>query len=390
MSRKKVTFDINQAIKDALQAGCLSDDYFVPRRITSTWNIYLSERNRAKTTTWLIVGLAAYVRYNTVTHILRSRETMIAESKISNMYDVLLKNDYISKLTCGKWNSIVYIRTKRAWFLCNRDKKTCEISEQDQNMCAKMMSVDKSDEYKSGYVCTDADFIIYDEFQNLTRRKDDNILLLNLIYTLFRDREGCKVVMLSNTLDKDDRYFDDFYLRDFISLSTQGDHTRVISPQGTSIYCELLDKRKVNQIQDDIVKEYYGLATKGIEALTGEGWQLLDAKHIEPYKEYTRLTNNVYCYTRAAYLHLNIVRIKETNKLALYVTPATHNRSNDDEIIYTRDISNAYKARTIKRELTTSTDMLSKIIRKLILRDDVYYSDNTCAVRFQRYLDNKE
>ena len=389
-NRPHVKFDINRSIKDALESGCLADDYFIPRRIKATWNVYLSERNRAKTTTWLIVGVAAYQRYGTITHVLRSREQMIAESKICGMYDVLLKNDYISKLTCGKWNSIVYQRNKRAWYLCNRDKTNCNITETDNKPCTKMMSVDKSDEYKSGYVCTDADLVIYDEFQNLTRRKDDNILLLNILYTLFRDREGCKIIMLSNTLDKDDIYFDDLYLRDFISLSTQGDNTRVVTPRGTSIYCELLDKRKISQIQDDIVSEYYGLGTKGIEAITGEGWQILDAKHIQPYTEYERLSNNIYCYTRASYMHINIVRIKDTHKLALYITPATHARDNNDEIIYTRDISNAYKDKIIKRDLSMCNDPLSKIIRKLIARDDVYYSDNTCAVRFKRYIDNKE
>lgn len=384
------TFDINKCIKDALSAGCLSEEYFIPRRVTATWNIYLSERNRAKTTTWLIIGLAAYVRYGTVTHILRSRESMISESKIYNMYDVILRADYIPKLTCGRWNSIVYLRNKRAWYLCNRHAQTREVTECDPDECAHMMSVDKSDEYKSGYVNTKADLVIYDEFQNLSRRKDDCILLLNILYTLFRSRRGCKIVMLSNTLDKDDRYFDDLYLRDFISLSTQGDHQRIVTPRGTTIYCELLDKRKISSMQADVVSEYYGLTAKGIEAITGEGWQLLDAKHIAPYEEYERLTRNIYCYTHAQYMHVNIVRIKRTGRLALYITQATHEREHEDEIVYTRDRDRAYNQVNVIRDLTSHDDSISRLLRKLIMRDDVYYADNTCAVRFKRYLEDKE
>lgn len=385
----KVDFDINIAIKDAIAAGCLSDEYFLPRKITATWNVYLSERNRAKTTTWLIVGIAAYVRYGTIAHVVRSRETMIAEGKIYNMYDNIIKYDYISKLTCGKWTHCTYNRFKRAWFLCNRDKNTCEVTEIDASPFCRMMSVDKSEEYKSGYVCPTADLVIYDEFQNQMRRKDDAILFFNLLYTLFRSRMGCKIIMLSNTLDKDDRYFDDLFLRDFISLSESGDYTRVVTPKGTSVYCELLDKRKIQQMQTEIITEYYGFCTKGIEAITGEGWQLADAKHIDPNQAVEILTNNIYCYTRAAYLALKFVRVKETDKLALYVTPATHRVHHKDEILYSRDVDIAYKQTCVRRDVT-GHDKISRMIRKAIANDDVYYSDNTTAVRFKRYSDDKE
>ena len=383
-------FDINVAIKDAIASGALADEYFIPSRIKATCNIYLSERNRAKTTTWLIVGIAAYVRYGTITHVIRSRATMIAESKVWNMYNTLIKFDYITKLTCGKWNHITYNRAKRTWTLCKVDKTTLQILEKDETPCTVMMSVDKSDEYKSGYVCDCADLVIYDEFQNISRRADDSILFINLLSTLFRSRRGCKVIMLSNTIDKDDKYFDELFLRDFISLSEQGDKELITTPQGTKVYCEYLDKRPVNKLDQEIINEYYQLNIKGIESVTGEGWQVYDAKHIDPNKQYTRLTKNVYVYTRGKYIHVNIVQVIDTHKVAIYITPATHDRMHKDEIVYTRDISRAYVPQRIVRDLTTAQDPLSRLIRSCIASDDIYASDNTTAYRFKKYIDDKE
>ena len=381
--------DINVCIRDAISAGCLTEEYYIPRKIKATYNVYLSERNRAKTTTWLIVAIAAHVRYGTITHILRSRTTMIAESKIYKMFDSIRTQNYITKLSAGRWNDIEYSRIKRVWTLCNRDKDTCKIVEYDDEPTAVMMAVEQSELYKSGYTCTKADLVIYDEFQNNSRVKKDSIYFMDILSTLFRDRLGCKVIMLSNTLDKDDRYFDELLLRDFITYSDQGDSTLVVSPKGTKVYCELLDQRKIARKNQQIISEYFDLSVRGIEAITGEGWQIEDAKHIDPEREVERLTKNIYIYTRGVYLHCNIVRIKETSKIALYITPATHRQVHSDEIIYTRDLDNAYNTNAIIKDVTSS-DPLTRYINKIIYHDDVYASDNTTAIRFKRYITNKE
>ena len=380
----KSKLDINQAIKDSVSAGALTEEFFLPRKIKATWNVFLSERNRAKTTTWLIVGIAAYIRYNTVTHYLRTSRTMISESKINTIYDTIKRYDYITKLTCGKWNDIVYKRMKRSWYLCNRDGE--EIKDIDINPCTRVMDVDESDEYKSGYACPDADLVIYDEFQNDSQRRGDFLRLNNILSTLFRSRTGCKIILLSNTIDKEHEYFDELELRDFISCSDAGDSTLIKTSKGTSIYCELLDRRQTNTNMQ-IMQEYFGFNTKGIEAITGEGWQVEDVPHINPNIKYKSLAKNIYIYTRGVYIMLEPVRF-EDGKCAIYAHKANDpTDKHKDRYIYTHNVEcgNANEV----YHLGTGNN-LDKWIRRKLESRQVWYSNNDIGIKVARYIADRD
>ena len=379
----KSKLDINQAIQDCVSAGALTQEYFLPRKIQATWNVYLSERNRAKTTTWLIVGIAAYHRYKTVTHYLRTSRAMIAESKILTIYDTIKSCGYISVLTCGAWNDIVYKRTKRSWYLCTRVGE--EITKIDDNPCTRVMDVDECDEYKSGYACPDADLVIYDEFQNDSQRRGDFLRLNNLLSTLFRSRTGCKIILLSNTIDKGHEYFDELELRDFISCSDAGDNTLIKTAKGTSIYCELLDKRQ-NTENKSIIQEYYGFRTKGIEAITGEGWQVEDVPHIDPDIKHRTLANNIYIYTRGLYIMLEPVLFAD-GTTAIYAHKANEPKEHADTYIYTHDVECGNSKHHYH---LGSGNKLDRWIRNKLETRQVWYSNNDIGIKVARYIADRD
>lgn len=376
--------NINQAIKDAVSAGALSHEYFLPRAIKATWNVYLSERNRAKTTTWLIIGMAAYQRYGTITHYIRTTRQMIAESKIITIYDTIKQCGYISALTCGKWNDIIYKRMKRSWYLCKREGES--IIDEDIKPCCRVMDVDECDDYKSGYACPDADLVIYDEFQNDAQRRGDFLRLNNLLSTLFRSRLGCKVILLSNTIDKGHEYFDELELRDFISCSDAGDDTTIKTSKGTTVYCELLDKRESRE-NKAILKEYFGFKTKGIEAITGEGWQVEDVPHINPAIKYTTLANNIYIHTRGIYIMLEPVSMSN-GTIAIYAHKANEpKREHKDTYIYTHTMECGDDR--LHYHLGEGSK-LDKWIKGKIEARQIWYSNNDIGIKVARYVAGRD
>lgn len=375
--------DINRAIRECIQSGVLLEEYYIPHKIDATWNVYLSERNRAKTTTWLLVGLACYVQTGTVTHYIRTSERMIAESKISTIYDTIRKSGYISILSAGKWNSIRYLRTRREWRLCNVDDMG-DIKSEDTKACTRVMCTDQSDEYKSGYQCPDGDLIIYDEFQNDAQRRGDFIRLLNIVSTVFRERRGCKIVLLSNTIDKGHEYFDDLELRDFISCSDAGDSTRIVTGKGTSVYCELLDRRATSA-NAEVIREYYGFKAKGIESITGEGWQVEDVPRIDPAKRFKSVARNIYIYTRGIYIQLEVVDVDD--KRYIYAHKAIDPSKHKDAVIYTHEMrcgDGRY------RYHLGGGSKLDVYLRNKFERREVYYANNDVGIKVAKYIANKD
>ena len=96
--------------KEVVKAGVIPADINTPLGLNATWNVYVSDRSNGKTTSWLIYAIKAYDMYGIVTHYIRSSRTMITQSAVMTIFNVILSNNYITKLTHDKWNSICYMR----------------------------------------------------------------------------------------------------------------------------------------------------------------------------------------------------------------------------------------------------------------------------------------
>ena len=116
--------NINKHIRTALKLNLFPEGVYTPSKITSVWNTFVSDRSSGKTTAWLIVGLIAYVDEGVVTHYIRSREQMIRESNIRSIYSVICERSYVDKITRGRFNSVVYQRNHRAFYINKIDRKS--------------------------------------------------------------------------------------------------------------------------------------------------------------------------------------------------------------------------------------------------------------------------
>ena len=120
-----------------------------------------------------------------------------------SIFNGIVENKEISKLTNDTWNGVYYYASR--WYLCrfeNGQKK--EVCEEPfaYGFSVASMEHDKSTAFPK--ITT----IIFDEFISRTGYlPDEFILFMNVCSTIIRDRNNVKIFMLGNTVNKYCPYF---------------------------------------------------------------------------------------------------------------------------------------------------------------------------------------
>lgn len=289
----------------------------------------LSDRSQGKTTNPLLLGLIMYRDYGTVTHVIRQSEEICQPKNIMDMCKTILEFNYISKIFGGKWNSIRY-RGKR-WRLTFVDDDGNVLEESAPVIVC--FGLDESQKLKSAYNAPRGDLVIFDEFINESFGVNDFIRFMDLLKTIFRDRRGY-VYMLSNTIDKNSQWFDEFCVRDAVEELQAGESQYVHTELGTTIFLQILSPVKTKQ-RLFINQWLFGFPNKKLAAITGaDTWSMTNYQHIPSDKdtEHQVIFGRLYLLQSGKYVKLKLVH---NNKVGycVYVHPAT--KIYDDSIILT-------------------------------------------------------
>lgn len=224
-----------------------------------TYAIFMSERASAKTTNFLLAGLFLTKYYGVVTQYVRIKREYITASKMVTLYDVVKEFGYIKKIFGDEYDDIIYDKLEHTFYLSKEGDKITP--------CCVCLNLEDGESYKSGYNAPHGDFIIFDEFLIRRERIDHPDQFFDLVSTIFRKREGCKVVMLGNTITRNSYFYDKMEINRDIRNMHLGDSRLLVTTAKTKIYVEMMqgvmDEKKKNYIS-----EYFGF--KDMEAsITG-------------------------------------------------------------------------------------------------------------------------
>lgn len=293
------------------------------------WFINLSDRSTGKTTNWLLFGMIMNKLYGTVIQYVRQTNDMITPRNSKNLFDTILDNNYVSKLTDGKYNTIVY-KAKR-WYYAIADDNG-EIIEQKNNHFMCMLSIDNAENYKSSYNAPYGDIIIFDEFIGKYYYRNEFVRFNDLLKTIIRDRQAPIIVLLANTIDKNSQYFNELEIYNTVQQMKQGDSEIITSERGTNIYVEILESGVKKQKTRSIVNTlFFGWKNPLISSITGDDWAINNYQHIPQYNSKTIL-KRYYLEFNNTLLALDVRSCKE---LGIYVAVHRATRSYDDSIIFT-------------------------------------------------------
>lgn len=268
----------------------------------------LSDRSSGKTTNVLLLGLLMYRDYGTVTHVIRQTKEICEPKNIKNMFDTIVQHHYIEKIFDNEYNNIRY-RGKR-WTLIFVDEEGNLLRESD-TVCA-CFGLDESDNLKSAYNAPRGDLIVFDEFIATNFGYNDFFRFMDILKTILRDRRGY-IYMLSNTINKNSPWFDEFCIRDIIEPMTTGQNTYYTTPLGTTLFIELLDPVKTKQ-RRFINSWLFGFQNKKLAAITGaDVWATNNYQHIPPAKdaEPTMIFSRLFLEQSGKIVKLDLVYTKE-------------------------------------------------------------------------------
>lgn len=352
----------------------------------AAWLVEISTRATGKTTNWLLWGLCMYWLYGTVTQYVRKQRDMIAPKNASGMFDVIIREGYIEKITGGEFNNILYKAKK--WYLAYTDEEG-NIVKKDLRHCIYMMSLDDADQLKSSYNAPTGDIILYDEFiaandENRIRQKaDEFVRFCDLAKTIFRDRVSGRLILCANTIDKENQYFHELEIYDRLSEMQQGDNCLHTTDKGTQIYIEIVGQPQVLKATKRLFNKFFlGFKNPRLGSITGETtWAVRNVQHIPEleYNENLEVLTHFYVYHNLKYIRLDLVK-HSTLGVCVYCHWAT--RCYPDSIIFSVEdqtdpryiygFNNDYK--------------VVKLLMKLMKRHRFYFASNDVGSFLDTYL----
>lgn len=372
-------------IRKAMAKLEIPADYYNPCSAplgSAQWFVEMSERATGKTTGWLLLGMVMHEIYGTVTVYLRSTADQIAPKNMSSLFDVIIDNGYIEKITGGKYNNVQYIARK--WYYCKTDDGG--VVETAPTYFCRMISIDKAGDLKSSFNEVRGDLILFDEFIPINKRlqrPNEFVELVDVISTVFRLRESGIIVMLANLIDKYNQYFHDLEIFERISEMQIGDNCTHITDGGTRIYIDFIGTNSnYRHRKNKWVQLFAGFRKPELAAITGQStWSIKNYQHIPDTDDVETVNRDLYIYHNSKYIRLDIVNNPELGR-CMYIHWAT--RTTDRSVILTKSDINDNR---FVYGLGLNTEIYN-ILMYFFKTGRIYFASNDVGSFFETYLIN--
>lgn len=342
------------------------------------WFILMSIRAKGKTTNVLLLGLVMNEMYGTTTVYIGQNADKLRPKYTSGLYNIVLENNYISRIYNDRWNSIV-LKPGGKWFLCNKDENGKVIELSGEPVCIMLNVADHMD-YKSTVNIPRGDLIVFDEFISKFYYPNEFIDLCDLLSTVIRVRISPIIFLLANTVNKHYQYFNELDIYEQVQSLQAGQNFISEGLNGSKVYCEIIDP-SVSEKRKKFNKLFFGFSNPSLGAITGDTtWTEYNYPHIIKDNETKVILPNCYIYHNKKYVNLEIV----TNKMGLCINAHWATRTYDDSIIYTLqpiyDIRYRYKLGLPQRY------KIDKLIYTLFQKNKVYYQTNDIGSFVESYI----
>lgn len=341
------------------------------------YNIIIGERSNGKTYALLKYGLENYIKHGKQFAIIRRWNEDFTGKRGQTMFNAIVENGEIEKLTRGEWTNIYYYGSK--WYLCKYDPDTGKRITPETPIAygfsISAMEHDKSTAYPN--ITT----IIFDEFISRTAYlPDEFILFMNVCSTIIRHRTNVKIFMLGNTVNKYSPYFSEMGLTHIKSMK-QGDID--VYQYGQSElkvaveYCNT--NSKTGGKDSDF---YFAFNNPKLTMITGGTWEIDIYPHLPVKYTPSEILFTYFIIFDDETLQCEIIQHEDL--LFTYIHRKTTDIKNPEtDFIYSTDYSPRYNR---VRKITKPVTPLEKKIARFYATDKVFYQNNEVGEIIRNYL----
>lgn len=336
------------------------------------YNIIFGERSNGKTYAVLKYGLEQYVNNGSQLAVVRRWQDDFTGKRGATMFNAIVSNGEVEKLTNGEWNNIYYYGSR--WFLCKADgdKRIVDDMPFAYGFALTGMEHDKSTSYpKIKTIC-------FDEF--ISRNAylpDEFILFANTISTIIRQRNDIKIFMLGNTVNKYCPYFEEMglkHIRDMkegdIDIYTYGDSKLTVAVE----YCKPNKQGKESDL-------YFAFDNPKLSMITGGAWEIDIYPHCPCKYKPKDILFTYYIKFSGDVLQCEIIA-KDENMFT-FVHSKTTPLNNELDFIYSTEFS---PRPNYRRNITKPRSQIEKRIAEFYVTDKVFYATNEVGEIMRNYL----
>ena len=345
------------------------------------YNVIFGERSNGKTYGTLNHGLENYFSGKGKLAIIRRWEEDFRGKQASTMFDALIANKVIWKLSKGRWNGVVY--QSHRWYMCKRDLDNPKNVEMESEPFAYAFALSSEEHYKSSSY-PEITTIVFDEF--LTRGvylPDEFIKFTSILSTIIRLRTNVTIFMLGNTINKYSPYFAEMGLtnikkmqRGKIDLYTYGDSGLSVAVE----YSDFPTKQKKSNV-------YFAFSNPKLEMVKTGAWELDIYPHLPCKYKPQDVIYKYYIEFDHELLQCEIINVVDDNKnelLFTYIHRKTTEIKEDGYSLVYSDTSSPLPNH--RKKITKPITDLEKHIVSFFTKDKVFYQDNEIGEIVRNYL----
>lgn len=346
----------------------------------ATYNMIIGERSNGKTYAVLDYALKDYCENGNQLAIIRRYEIDFIGKRGAQMFDAIVTNGLVEKYSKGKWETIIY-RASRWWlgkYDENLDKMILSETPLAFGFSLSSGEHDKSTSYPR------VKNIVFDEF--LTRDmylNDEFVLFMNVLSTIIRQRDGVKIFMLGNTVNKYSPYFKEMGLTNVekmqqgsIDVYRYGDSELTVAVE----YCEPSKKGKKSDV-------YFAFNNPKLQMITGGAWEISIYPHLPIKYQGADIKFKYFIIFNDNILQCEIIKVKDEKKRNCYFTyihrKTTPLLDKKKDIIFSTEYS---PSPNWFRRLGRPRNDVERTLYQFFVREKVFYQDNEIGEIVRNYL----
>ena len=342
------------------------------------YNIVFGERSNGKTYGTQEEFIRDYYQNGRAMALIRRFDEDFIGKRGSSMFAPLVKNGEIEAITEGKYNSVKYKASR--WYLMNTytDENGKEITELDSEPFCWGFSLSGMEHDKSTTYPTIKN-IMFDEF--ITRGyylNDEFILFMNVLSTIIRNKQDCRIFMLGNTVNKYCPYFNEMGLKHIKEMKQGTIDYYEIPSAGTTIAVEYC----ANTSKSTNANKYFAFDNKKLEMITKGAWEIDIYPHCPCKYKKSDILFTYFIEFDNDLLQCEIVQ-KDNYYFTFIHRKTTPLKDTDTDLIFTR----THDPRpNYRRRITKPRTEIEKKIAEFYIRDKVFYQDNEIGEVVRNYL----
>lgn len=340
----------------------------------------IGERTNGKTYSILEYCLDRYVNYGEEFVYLRRFDEDIKYSRGSQIFQNLINNKVIEKLTKGVWNDVYYYAKK--WYLKKTNKDNPKESVISDTPFAYAFSL-SSEEHDKSTAYPKVKNIFFEEF--LSRRNylpDEFILFTSALSTIIRLRNDVKIFMAGNTINKYAPYFSEMGLTNIKTMKVGTIEIYTYGDSGLKVAVEFSDMPS----KDKPSNVYFAFNNPKLSMIRGDGgvWEIDIYPHLTKEMKYKPkdIIYKYYVVWDNDILQCDIVKLNNTafTFVHLKTTPIKEDNTN---VVYSTEHN--YKP-NYKRKITRANNKREEIILWFYKNEKVFYQSNEIGEIMRNYL----